>query len=115
MNASDDDEAFEDTVESLAETENLEIKVYTTAIMTPKPKSATKSMTTYKTLCTSRMKTVNEAVKEHQGKTLALKQIEHLESLRDKLVEQEDRMTQSYEQFALEEHEEIDAATTIYQ
>ena len=48
------------------------------------------------------MKTVNDAVKEHKGKTLALKQIEHLESLCDKLVEQEDQMTQSYEQFALD-------------
>ena len=38
-----------------------------------------------------------------------------MESLRNKLAEQEDRMTQSYEQFALEEHEEIDAATSIYQ
>ena len=116
-----DDEIFEDKFESLAsaeetiENQESEAGKNTTAIMTPKPKSATKSMTTYKTLCTSRMKTVNDAVKEHQGKTLALKQIEHLESLRDKLVEQEDRMTQSYEQFALEEHEEIDAATTIYQ
>ena len=119
MNGSDD-EVFEDTIESLVAEETIENQESeagerTTAIMSPKPKSATKSMTTYKTLCTSRMKTVNEAVKEHQGKTLALKQIEHLESLRDKLVEQEDRMTQSYEQFALEEHEEIDAATTIYQ
>ena len=119
MNGSDD-EVFEDTIESLVAEETIENQESeagesTTAIMSPKPKSATKSMTTYKTLCTSRMKTVNDAVKEHQGKTLALKQIEHLESLRDKLVEQEDRMTQSYEQFALEEHEEIDAATTIYQ
>ena len=54
-------------------------------------------------------------IKENTGKTIALKQIERLEAIRDKLVEQEDRMTQSYEQFALEEHEEIDAATTIYQ
>ena len=73
MNASDDDEAFEDTVESLAETENLEIKVYTTAIMTPKPKSATRSMTTFKTFCTSRVKAVNDAVKEYREETLALK------------------------------------------
>ena len=79
------------------------------------PKSATKSMTAYKTFCTSRMKDVNDAVKEYAGKTLALKQIEPLEAVRDKLLEQEDRMTQSYEQFFLEEHEEIDAATTIYQ
>ena len=61
------------------------------------------------------MKTVNDAIKEYQEKTLEHKQVEHLESLRNKLVEQEDRMTQSYEQFAVEEHEEIDAATTIYQ
>ena len=83
--------------------------------MTPKPKSATRSMTTYKTFCSSRVKAVNDAVKEYREKTLALKQIEHLESIRDRLTEQEVRMTQSYEQFALEEHEEIDAATTIYQ
>ena len=72
-------------------------------------------MTTYKTFCTSRAKAVNDAVKEYREKTLALKQVEHLESIRDRLTEQEVRMTQSYEQFALEEHEEIDAATTIYQ
>ena len=60
------------------------------------------------------MKAVNDAVKEYREETLALKQIERLETIRDKLVEQEDRMTHSYEQFALEEHEEIDAATTIY-
>ena len=83
--------------------------------MSPKPKSATRSMTTYKTLCTNRIRDVNDAVKEYTGKTLALQQSGCLEDIRDKLVEQEDRMTQSYEQFALEEHEEIDAATTIYQ
>ena len=108
MNVSDD-KVFEDTIE------NLEIKVHITAIMPSKPKSATRSMTTYKTLCTNRIRDVNDAVKEYTGKTLALQQIERLEAIRDKLVEQEDRMTQSYEQFALEEHEEIDAATTIYQ
>ena len=30
-------------------------------------------------------------------------------------MEQEDRMTQSYEQFTIDEHEEIDAATVIYE
>ena len=107
-------EVFVDTVETAEVIENLESEVHTTAIMTPKPKSATRSMTTYKTFCTSRVKAVNDAVKEYREETLALKQIERLETIRDKLVEQEDRMTQSYEQFALEEHEEIDAATTIY-
>ena len=61
------------------------------------------------------MKTVNDAIKEYQEKTLEHKQVEHLESIHDRLTEQEVRMIQSYEQFALEEHEEIDAATTIYQ
>ena len=80
MNASDD-EVFEDTIET------LEAEVHT-AIMTPKPKSATRAMTTYKTFCTSRVKAVNDAVKEYREKTLALKQIEHLESIRDRLTEQ---------------------------
>ena len=60
MNASDD-EVFEDTIGSLEAketSETLEVKVHTT------PKSATRSMTTYKTLCTNRMKAVNDAVKE---------------------------------------------------
>ena len=56
--SSDFSEVFEDTSENLAadeeETiESLESGVHTTAIMLPKPKSATKSMTTYKSLCTS--------------------------------------------------------------
>ena len=72
-------------------------------------------MTTYKTLCTNRIRDVNDAVKEYTGKTLALQQSGCLEDIRDKLVEQEDRMTQSYEQFAVEEHEDIDAATVIYE
>ena len=89
MNASDD-EVFEDTFESLANTENSEIEVHTTAIMSPKPKSVTRSMTTYKTLCTNRIRDVNDAVTEYTGKTLALQQIERLEAIRDKLVERED-------------------------
>ena len=54
MNASDD-EVFEDTFESLAsaeetiENQESEAGESTTAIMTSKPKSATRSMTTYKT------------------------------------------------------------------
>ena len=58
---------------------------------------------------------VNGAVKEHTCKTLALQQIEHLEAIRDKLMEQEDQMTQSYEQFTIDEQKEIDAATVIYE
>ena len=54
MNASDD-EVFENTFESLVAEETIEDQESeagesTTAITTPKPKSATKSMTTYKTL-----------------------------------------------------------------
>ena len=100
-------EAFEDKIE------NLESKVHTTTTMAPK--SATKSMTSYKGFCMKRMIDVNDTVKEHTGKTLALKQIEHLVAIRDKLMEQEDRMTQSYEQFTVDEHEEIDTATVIYE
>ena len=44
-----------------------------------------------------RIKDINNAVKEYTDKTLTLKQIERLEAIRDKLVEQDDRMTQSYE------------------
>ena len=58
--------------------------------MTPKPKSATRSMTTYKTVCTSQVKAVNDGVKEYRAETLALKQIECLETIRNKLVEQQD-------------------------
>ena len=47
-------------------------------------------MTTYKTLCTNRIRDVSDAVKEYSGRTLALQQIELLEAIRDKLVEQED-------------------------
>ena len=58
MNVSDD-EIFEDKFESLASAEETienqasEAGESTTAIMSPKPKSATKSMTAYKTFCTS--------------------------------------------------------------
>ena len=55
MNVSDD-KVFEDTIE------NLEIKVHITAIMPFKPKSATRSKTTYKTLCTNRIRDVNDAI-----------------------------------------------------
>ena len=44
---------------------------------------------------------------EYTGKTLALKQIEHLESIRDNLRDQEERMNQVYEQFTIDEHEEL--------
>ena len=47
MNASDN-EAFEDTVKSLASTENLKIEVHTTANILPKTKSAIKFMASYK-------------------------------------------------------------------
>ena len=83
--------------------------------MPPKVKSATRSMTTYKTLCTKRVKDVADAVKEYTGKTLALKQVERLEAIRDRLVEQESRMSDSHEEFLIDEHEEIVAATAIYE
>ena len=57
-------------------------------------------MTSYKGFCMKRINDVNDAVKEYREKTLAPEQIKRLETIRDKLVEQEDRMTQSYEQGA---------------
>ena len=111
MNASDD-EVFEDTIESLASTKNSEIEIRTIATMPPK--SAVKSMTSYKTLCVKRIKAFADAVKEYTGKTLALKQIEHLESIRDNLRDQEKRMNLVHEQFSIDEHEELAAATIIY-
>ena len=62
-----------------------------------------------------RINDVNDAVKEYREKERALEQIKRLETIRDKLVEQEDQMTQSYEQFTIDEHEEINAATDIYE
>ena len=40
-----------------------------------------------------RIKDVCDSVKEYTGKTLALKQIEGIEALRDKLMEQEEQMS----------------------
>ena len=62
-----------------------------------------------------RINDVNDAVKEYREKERALEQIKRLETIRDKLVEQEDQMTQSYEQFTIDEHEEIGAATVVYE
>ena len=59
--------------------EILEVKASTTNIMAPK--SATKSMTSYKTFCMKRIKAVADAVKKYTGKILAWKQIEHLETI----------------------------------
>ena len=84
------------------------MKASTTNIMAPK--SSIKLMTSYKTLCVKRIKAVADAVKEYTGKTLALKQIEHLESIRDNLRDQEERMNQ----FPIDEHEQLAAATIIY-
>ena len=70
------------------------------------PKSAIKLMTSYKTLCVKRIKAVADAVKEYTGKTLALEQIKHLESIRDNLRDQEEQMNQSDEQFTIDEQEE---------
>ena len=56
-------------------------------------------MSNFSTICNLNSHIV---VKEHTGKTLALKQIECLEAIRDKLVEQEDQMAQSYEQFTVD-------------
>ena len=78
------------------------------------PKSAIKSMTSYKTLCVKRIKAVADAVKEYTGKTLALKQIEHLESIRDHLRDQEERMNRAHKEFLIDGHEELAAATIIY-
>ena len=83
-------------------------------IATMPPKSAVKSMTSYKTFCMKRIEDVNDAVKEYTGKTLALKQIEHLESIRDSLRDQKERMNQAHEEFLIDEHEELAAATIIY-
>ena len=47
---------------------------------------------------------VQDAVKEYTGKTIALKQVEHLEMIRDKLMDQEDRMTKAHEQVTIDEH-----------
>ena len=66
MNASDD-KVFEDMVQTVEVIENLESEVHAT-IMTSKPKSATKSMMTHKTFCTSQIKSVNDAVKEYREK-----------------------------------------------
>ena len=71
------------------------------------PKSAIKSMTLYKTFCMKRIKAVAYAVKEFTGKTLALEQIKHLESIRDNLRDQEERMNQFQQQFTIDEHEEL--------
>ena len=71
-------------------------------------------MTSYKTLCVKRIKAVADAVKEYTGKTLALKQIEHLGSIRDDLRDQEKRMNLVHKQFTIDEHEELAAATIIY-
>ena len=70
-------------------------------------------MTTYKTLCTKRIKDVLDAVKEYTGKTLALKQVERLEAIRDRLIEKESRMSDAHEEFLIDEHEEIDAANPL--
>ena len=83
--------------------------------MPPKVKSATRSMTTYKTLCTKRVKDVADTVKEYIGKTLAQKQVERLEAICNRLVEQESRMSDSHEEFLIDKHKEIVAATTIYE
>ena len=88
-----------------------EVKASATNIMAPK--SATKSMTSYKTFCMKRIKAVADAVKEYTGKTLASKQIEHLESICDHLRDQEEQMNQAHEQFLIDEHEELAAATII--
>ena len=62
MNASDD-EVFEDTVETVEVIENPRSKAgETTAIMSPKPKSAAKSMTSYKGFWMKRINDVNDAV-----------------------------------------------------
>ena len=78
------------------------------------PKSTIKSMTSCKTLCVKRIKAVADAVKEYTGKTLALKQIEHLESICDNLRDQEKQMNLVHEQFTIDEHEELAAATIIF-
>ena len=89
--SSDSSEVFEGTSENLAAHEEkivkkLEVEVCTTTTMAPK--STTKSITSYKSFCMKRIKDVNDAVKKKTDKTLALKQIERLEAIRDKLVEQ---------------------------
>ena len=61
-------------------------------------------MTTYKTLCTKRIKDVADAVKEYTGKKLAPTQVEHLEAIRDRHFEQESRMSDSHEEFLIDEH-----------
>ena len=61
-----------------------------------------------------KIKAVADAVKEYTGKTLALKQIEHLESIRDDLRDQEKRMNLVHGQFTIDEHEELATATIIY-
>ena len=71
-------------------------------------------MTSYKSLSMKKIKAVADAVKEYTGKTLVLKQIEHLESIRDDLRDQEKQMDLAHEQFLIDEHEELDAATIIY-
>ena len=83
-------------------------------IATMSPKSAVKSMTSYKSLCMKMIKAVADAVKEYTGKTLVVKQIEHLESIRDNLRDQEKRMNLVHKQFTIDEHEELAAATIIY-
>ena len=61
-----------------------------------------------------KIKAVADAVKEYTWKTLTLKQIEHLKSIRDDLRDQEKRMNLVHEQFTIDEHEELAAATIIY-
>ena len=78
-----------------------EVKASATNIMAPK--SATKSMTSYKTFCMKKIKAVADAVKEYTGKTLALKQIEYLESIRDDLRDQEKGMNLVHEQITIDE------------
>ena len=71
------------------------MKASATNIMAPK--SATKSMTSYKTFCMKKIKAVADAVNEYTGKTLVLKQIEHLESIWDNLRDQEKQMNLAHE------------------
>ena len=60
------------------------------------------------------IKAVADAVKEYTGKTLASKQIEHLESICDHLRDQEEQMNRAHEEFLIDEREELAAATIIY-
>ena len=60
------------------------------------------------------IKVVIDDVNEFTGKTFAIKHIEYLEYFRYKLWEQDDLMSQLYEKFTIEKHEEIVAATIVY-